>query len=836
MITRFIYWLYQRAKHVPLAGRILGLAKPIVQRLLYPKGFAGGLLALQSGNTPAFYPWVPLRPVDADMVAQLRSYTPPGPTLTVSLPPLRKHFRISVVISTLNRGSSLARTLSALQFQRHKPFEVVVVVGPCEDATRHILSSWESFVKIVDCEEANISRSRNIGVLNATGEIICFLDDDAIPEPQWLSGIARAYLTAGAFAGTLGGVGGMIVTPNGNGFAARGLILDRLARLKSLPDEAIQTFAHEQRPGNPHAPATTGCNASFRRDALIRIGGFDEYFSYYLDESDVNVRLMDAGLVQSFACDAVVVHKCEPSTVRPLAAGSLLNGFVPARSMGYFCVKHGLTRYGAHSLLTRLEHYRNSVARHAAWLRERLLLSTSDYDALLMAVDSGLRQGVSDAVTGRAPSYPLSHSAVSDLSPFRPFRTIPIADQPLRVCLLSQENPFTSTNGIGSWTRTLATGLARRGHEVTVVCRASPAADRDFIDGVWLHAIEDEKSLSGIGAAGRHLPSHLARRALANQSEVRRILGSKGLDIVSGPIWDAETVELVASDALPVCTSLHTTYALAQAFKPAWTGRAGLVHPDIRRVIAAEKYVLTASTCLLANSQTLITDVEKAYGVDLGGRTRIVPHGCSDLSSEPFVPAPPCKGPRVVYFGRLELRKGCDLLLAAIPIVLDGLADAEVAIIGDANIPLDETGVTALQQAEHSGLLPRYGQRIRFLGVLERPSLIGWLRSADVVALPSRYESFGLVYIEAASLSKAIVALDIPVVRELLDGGKAAATFSQPTPELYAATLLSVLSDSRHRQALGSSARALYEERYRDTRMLDQIEDMFVRCIEKFRQ
>ena len=93
--------------------------------------------------------------------------------------------RISVVINTYNRGPSLRATLRALKHQTYDAFEVVVVNGPSLDNTQAVLDEFAGLVRVENCPEVHLSKSRNIGIAAASGEVVAFIDDDAIPEPRY---------------------------------------------------------------------------------------------------------------------------------------------------------------------------------------------------------------------------------------------------------------------------------------------------------------------------------------------------------------------------------------------------------------------------------------------------------------------------------------------------------------------------------------------------------------------------------------------------------------------------------------------------------------------------
>src|ERR1700740_2758955 len=100
----------------------------------------------------------------------------------------RNELRISVVISTLNRAHSLSDTLNSFRWQTYTgKFEVIVINGPSTDHTEDVLRSWAGKIKVGVCPQRNLSASRNIGIQMSSADIIAFIDDDAIPEPEWLA-------------------------------------------------------------------------------------------------------------------------------------------------------------------------------------------------------------------------------------------------------------------------------------------------------------------------------------------------------------------------------------------------------------------------------------------------------------------------------------------------------------------------------------------------------------------------------------------------------------------------------------------------------------------------
>jgi glycosyltransferase involved in cell wall biosynthesis len=133
-------------------------------------------------------------------------------------------------------------------------------------------------------------------------------------------------------------------------------------------------------------------------------------------------------------------------------------------------------------------------------------------------------------------------------------------------------------------------------------------------------------------------------------------------------------------------------------------------------------------------------------------------------------PLPPPDGPpRVVFAGRFEARKGPDVLLRAIPRLLERVPDTRVVLRG--------TDTGAVNGDSYSGGLRRMITELAIAGVTEivdrwdSDSVREELTRATVCAVPSRWESFGYVAAEAAALGRPVVASRIPAFEDIVEDG-----------------------------------------------------------------
>ena len=149
-----------------------------------------------------------------------------------------------------------------------------------------------------------------------------------------------------------------------------------------------------------------------------------------------------------------------------------------------------------------------------------------------------------------------------------------------------------------------------------------------------------------------------------------RFLKTFGVDVVSFPIWDLEALPVLDDPDVAAVMSLHTTYGLAKPYKLEWNLRPVFGRKVVDRVIAAERRALERAPKLLANSRTVVGEIEESYGLSLEGRYGIVPHGTTDLVAEAGMDIEQrhagrqSQGPlRVFVPARLEKRKGYDLAI-----------------------------------------------------------------------------------------------------------------------------------------------------------------------------
>jgi O-antigen biosynthesis protein len=204
------------------------------------------------------------------------------------LPQNLNYPKISVVVCSYNGSATIRDCLDGLLELDYPNFEVIVVNDGSTDGTGEIAKEYG--FKVITTENRGLSSARNTGMKAATGEIIAYTDDDASPDPHWLTYLASTFMTTNYV-----GVGGPNIAPPGDGEIA-----DCVANAPGGPVHVLLTDTEAE-----HIP---GCNCAFRKDALEAIGGFDPRFRVAGDDVDVCWRLQQNGGTLGFNPAAVVWH------------------------------------------------------------------------------------------------------------------------------------------------------------------------------------------------------------------------------------------------------------------------------------------------------------------------------------------------------------------------------------------------------------------------------------------------------------------------------------------------------------------------------------------------
>ena len=697
--------------------------------------------------------------------------------------------RFSVVINTYNRAQSLRATLDALRHQTFRDFEVVVVDGPSEDGTRALLAQRSDAVRAVFFDERNLAKSRNLGIDAAAGDVVAFIDDDAVPEPRWLEDLAAAYDDP-----AVGGAGGLTLDNTGNRAQYRYSLCDRMGRTDF--DQTPPFDANVEPGANPFL-YLQGTNCSFRRAALEAVEGFDEEIEYNYDESEICSRIIDAGYRLRALERAVVHHKFLPSHMRREVG--FTDPFFPIKNRVYFALRVGREHYTRPEILESLTTYLDKeVKGWAELVTERGDLTRSELEFFCRRADEGFALGLERGVAGVRRGRPI---APQDPGAFLPYPVLDGPDRRLAVCFVTLDHPPRPVGGIARFTGDLARGFARAGHETHLVTRDDDGPLRtDLEDGVWVHRFPvADRWVPEL--EGHPLKGNLDHLAAVNAA-VQRIHAAVRLDAVAGSLWIAEPLLCALDPQLPTAIACNTPIAKVAELQPE-TAAAPLTAHQIR----LEQALLRSP----AHLQPVSEENAKLCRGLTDRPMEVIWHGLEDRR-DAHPRTRDDDGVEILFVGRLEPRKGIDTLLEAAVPLLRERPEVRLRIVGADNPHANgRPGVHEAWVREHGADV---AERVDFAGPLDDDALFAAYANCDIFCGPSRYESFGLVHVEAMMMGRPVLACAAGGMTETVVEGETGTLVAPGDAAALRDALARLAADGELRERWGAAGRARYEAEF----------------------
>jgi len=232
--------------------------------------------------------------------------------------------------------------------------------------------------------------------------------------------------------------------------------------------------------------------------------------------------------------------------------------------------------------------------------------------------------------------------------------------------------------------------------------------------------------------------------------------------------------------------------------------------------IAGENRVLKEVDCVIAATPAELAQLQWLYQADVS-KIRVIPPGV-DLSrfypipkdeAKEYIGIPPCER-MLLFVGRIEPLKGLDVLFKAIALMRqNGLWERTpfcLAVIGGNEDGEPEN--RGSEQERLSALRSEYGldDLVAFLGKKSQDTLPYYYSAAEIVVVPSHYESFGMVALEAMACGTPVVASNVGGLAYLVQNGSTGFTVPVDEPQLLVECIAKLLSDSELRARMGKQA------------------------------
>jgi glycogen(starch) synthase len=364
----------------------------------------------------------------------------------------------------------------------------------------------------------------------------------------------------------------------------------------------------------------------------------------------------------------------------------------------------------------------------------------------------------------------------------------------LRTLILSWEYPPLIEGGLARHVRKLSENLVELGVEVHVLTRGDgSAADEQLLNGVHVHRVREPDRPRDLGEFVtwiEHMNTDMLSAGVALGDDL-------DFDVVHGHDWLVASAcdHLARRFDRPLVMTIHATeYGRHQG----WVDK----HPQ-SHIHGVEKWITNRADKVIACSAYMREHIADIYALEESD-VNVIPNGIDPEDLRPMdnleelrsaFAAPDEK--LVLLVGRLVYEKGFQVALEALPTLIKNVGNVRFLIAGSGT---------------HEEELKAQAEK---LGLMEHGTFVGWIgddvlhslyKIADLTVVPSIYEPFGLVALEAMASGCPCIVADTGGLREVVPTEKVGLRFQSRDPESLARMAESVLTDPELRDQLVAEA------------------------------
>jgi glycogen(starch) synthase len=360
----------------------------------------------------------------------------------------------------------------------------------------------------------------------------------------------------------------------------------------------------------------------------------------------------------------------------------------------------------------------------------------------------------------------------------------------LSVAMLSWEYPPLVVGGLGRHVYSLSHAAAVQGHRITVYARGPDGVQEDGgVRVVRAQSVPPGLPFRDLVPWAMALNLGLLRWAAAN--------GTPPPDVIHAHDWLVAPAALALRDmtGAPVVATIHATEHGRHL------GRLG--GPVQRFVHDVERWLVTEADRLITCSAFMRAEVGRVFDVSPSS-IETIPNQLDPAAFRPPTTSTPSAGATLLFAGRLEHEKGVQTLLHALPLVARRVPAVRLRVAGRG---------TYAAELERLAAAIGLTDRVRFDGWVEGERLRELYASSDAVVIPSLYEPFGLVALEAMACSVPVIASDTGGLRELVVDEVTGILFPPGDHVALAEVIIRLLTDRTLARSLGRAGRGMVSGR-----------------------
>ncbi len=369
----------------------------------------------------------------------------------------------------------------------------------------------------------------------------------------------------------------------------------------------------------------------------------------------------------------------------------------------------------------------------------------------------------------------------------------------MKIAMITWEYPPMMVGGLAVHCKGLAEALVRLGHTVDVITFSYDLPEYENINGVNVYRIKPIKH-----------PSFLTWSSFMANAMIKKLglLNCNSYDVIHCHDWMAYFVGSATKHLLnkPYVQSIHSTEY----------GRCGGINSDDSRAINEIEWLSTyESNVVITVSNSMKVELNSLFGVP-EDKVHTIYNGINpaefDIHMDPYekeqfrnsIGIQPHEK-MILFVGRLVYQKGIEYLIYALPKILEQHPSSKLVIAGAGGME------------EHLRKLANdigCGDKVIFLGFIDNLTLHKLYCSCDVTVIPSVYEPFGIVALEAMASGAPVVVSDVGGLGEIIQHEENGVKVFPKNPESIAWGVNKILSDEGFKNWIVNNAKKDVYEKY----------------------
>lgn len=384
----------------------------------------------------------------------------------------------------------------------------------------------------------------------------------------------------------------------------------------------------------------------------------------------------------------------------------------------------------------------------------------------------------------------------------------------MNILFLSKDYPPNMLGGVGTYIYEVSRLLARMGHRTFVITKADDAPIDYQDSGVSVYRVKPRKFNFCDGF--RHKIGGFLERleySLAVSRKIKEIHRRFRIDLIESSEARAEGFwYYLLNRRPPLVIKLHTPETVA--FKLDHTP----VTFDYRLIKLLEEYWIKKASQQVGLSKEVVDLTNDHFSIHLAN-IPLVPNPIDLSLFSPSQTGNNAGIQEILYVGRLEFRKGVHVLIRAMAYIEEHAPGARLTFVGS------DCGMRGY--LEQKRLQLKFPENISFVEQLPRRQLVEYYQRSTVCVIPSIWENYPYVCLEAMACGKPVVASNIGGLKDMIADRESGILVSAGSSLELGQAIVSLLKDEHLSKSIAIKARRTIEERYSPEKIARQTLEVY---------